>query len=348
MALFQKKIGPVFLKEDSDASNYIAKMQELEKRVSDADLKAEIQKKIKLASYGEYGENNISFELKNSGMDMYILHDICLVYGDLSAQIDYLVVTRKNVFIIECKNLIGNIEIDNQGNFVRTYELFGKKVKEGIYSPITQNQRHMEVLKNVRKESKGNKLFQMAFEHFFDNSYKSLIVLANPKTYLNAKFAPRDIKDKVIRADQIIQKMKDINAEKKDSDFSDKEMLEMANFFLEANQTERSDYAKNYEEIVQQAEQLAKNESEVTVEASASNKKSVETPVAQDLLAESNASVAEKDIETKKESSDTGEKICPRCGKALVLRTAAKGENVGNKFYGCSGFPKCRYIENIK
>ena len=30
-------------------------------------------------------------------------------------------------------NLIGNIEIDNKGAFIRTYELYGKKVKERIY-----------------------------------------------------------------------------------------------------------------------------------------------------------------------------------------------------------------------
>lgn len=41
------------------------------------------------------------------------------------------------------------------------------------------------------------------------------------------------------------------------------------------------------------------------------------------------------------------ELICPRCGSALVLRTAKKGENAGNQFYGCSNFPKCRYIQNI-
>lgn len=34
---------------------------------------------------------------------------------------------------------------------------------------------------------------------------------------------------------------------------------------------------------------------------------------------------------------------CPRCGNGLVLRTAKKGKNVGNRFYGCSSFPKCRY-----
>ena len=37
--------------------------------------------------------------------------------------------------------------------------------------------------------------------------------------------------------------------------------------------------------------------------------------------------------------------ICPRCGGKLVLRTAKKGENAGNSFYGCSNFPKCRYTK---
>lgn len=38
---------------------------------------------------------------------------------------------------------------------------------------------------------------------------------------------------------------------------------------------------------------------------------------------------------------------CPRCGGALVLREAKKGAYAGNEFYGCSNFPKCRYVRNI-
>lgn len=41
------------------------------------------------------------------------------------------------------------------------------------------------------------------------------------------------------------------------------------------------------------------------------------------------------------------EMVCPKCGSALVLRTAKRGENAGNQFYGCSNFPKCRYIQNL-
>ena len=41
------------------------------------------------------------------------------------------------------------------------------------------------------------------------------------------------------------------------------------------------------------------------------------------------------------------ELICPKCGNKLILRVAKKGENAGNQFYGCSAFPKCRYIQNL-
>ena len=35
---------------------------------------------------------------------------------------------------------------------------------------------------------------------------------------------------------------------------------------------------------------------------------------------------------------------CPRCGNAMVLRTASRGENRGNSFWGCSGYPTCKGI----
>jgi hypothetical protein len=40
-------------------------------------------------------------------------------------------------------------------------------------------------------------------------------------------------------------------------------------------------------------------------------------------------------------------RICPQCGKPLVLRTAQKGPYKGNQFYGCSGYPECRYTQTI-
>lgn len=39
------------------------------------------------------------------------------------------------------------------------------------------------------------------------------------------------------------------------------------------------------------------------------------------------------------------EKDCPKCSSNMVLKVAKKGKSVGNEFWGCSSFPKCRYIE---
>ncbi|MEO1661086.1 MAG: topoisomerase DNA-binding C4 zinc finger domain-containing protein [Pseudomonadota bacterium] len=38
---------------------------------------------------------------------------------------------------------------------------------------------------------------------------------------------------------------------------------------------------------------------------------------------------------------------CPRCGANMVRRTARRGPNSGNDFWGCSRFPRCRGTRNI-
>ena len=37
-------------------------------------------------------------------------------------------------------------------------------------------------------------------------------------------------------------------------------------------------------------------------------------------------------------------KFCPKCEREMVMRIASKGPNVGGKFWGCSGYPKCHFI----
>jgi hypothetical protein len=36
--------------------------------------------------------------------------------------------------------------------------------------------------------------------------------------------------------------------------------------------------------------------------------------------------------------------FCPKCGCAMILRTAKSGSNQGEKFWGCSNYPKCHGI----
>ncbi|HSN78476.1 MAG TPA: four helix bundle suffix domain-containing protein, partial [Anaerolineae bacterium] len=39
---------------------------------------------------------------------------------------------------------------------------------------------------------------------------------------------------------------------------------------------------------------------------------------------------------------------CPKCGQAMVLRTARQGSNAGSQFWGCSGYPDCKGTRQIR
>ncbi len=53
----------------------------------------------------------------------------------------------------------------------------------------------------------------MLFEKHFADSHKPIVVLTNPKTYMNYKYAKKEIKDQIIRADQLIAYIKRQDAE---------------------------------------------------------------------------------------------------------------------------------------
>jgi hypothetical protein len=247
MGLFNKMKEPIFLKESSNAQLQLDKLKALEPLLN-TEGQTLIRQDIKCLEYGIAGEKNIAFELKNSHIPMYILHDIYLESGDLSAQIDYLVFTKKMCFVIECKNLYGDIEINNAGDFIRTIDFGGKRKKEGIYSPITQNQRHLELMKKLKVESKSNILSKFMVGKFFEDFNKSVVVLANPKTVLNAKFAKKEDKDKVIRADQLVKYIKDMYDNSKESADSDEKMLDWAQSYLNLHKEVDKDYTEKYEQ----------------------------------------------------------------------------------------------------
>lgn len=54
-------------------------------------------------------------------------------------------------------------------------------------------------------------------------------------------------------------------------------------------------------------------------------------------------------LTTKKviETVEQKTQACPLCQSELVKRVAKKGKNAGNEFMACSGYPKCKYIQDI-
>jgi len=114
MGLFSKQEKVIFIKESNIIDKQIEELKELKQQV-DEETEKDIEKDIRILKYGKIGEDNIIFELKNSSIPMYVLHDIYIKHEGLTEQIDFIVITSKLNFIIECKNLYGNITVNNRG-----------------------------------------------------------------------------------------------------------------------------------------------------------------------------------------------------------------------------------------
>lgn len=315
MKLFKKPEVNI-LKESSDAKEYLKKLQALQQLAApDTDLANQIKQEIAMTKAGIDGEDKILFELKNSGMDLVVLHDLYIESpAGNGAQIDFLVITPYVNVFIESKNLLGNIEITDKGDFIRT-NLQG--VREGIYNPITQNERHRVVFKECRLDS-TNAIKRYMINKYFDYFNKSLVVLTNSKTIVDDKHAPKEVREKVIRADQLvaaIQKMDKQMKSAREYKSNKKEMLVAGNRYLSLNRDDRKDYIQKFQRFVDQY----------------NTERPEGTPP----------------ISITISAHPTKPFTCPRCGKELVLRTVKRGINAGNQIYGCSGFPECRFILNL-
>lgn len=243
MEIFNKFRETIFLKEDSSLEKQIEELKIVKNEIN----AKKIDNEIKLLELGLQGEKEIAYELKNANLGMYVLHDVTINYEDSKAQIDYVIVTKGFCYLVECKNLFGNITINNNGEFKREYELNGKKIVEAIYSPYTQAVRHKEILKKKWLDN-HSKIKVTFFEKNFDTLwYKPLVVLANHKSLLNDRYAPYEIRKHTIRVDQLVNYIKkDIENYDKDLLSNKKTMLEIANSFLEININDYHSLADKY------------------------------------------------------------------------------------------------------
>ena len=244
MELFSRFRDTVFLKEDSDLEKQLDELRKIREKLQNTD---EIDKDIKLLEYGIAGEKEIAFELKNANIGMYVLHDVTFEYDGNKAQIDYLLFTRGYFYLIECKNLVGNITVDSNGQFYREYEYKGKKIKESIYSPYTQAVRHQDMMKKVWSAN-HSKLDNFIFGRFHGkNFFRPIVVLSNSKSFLNTKYAPKEIRNDIIRADQLISYIqKDIDNMDSAELCGEKMLKQAADVWLSRSITNNTNISNKY------------------------------------------------------------------------------------------------------
>jgi hypothetical protein len=253
MSLFNKLFGqkrtiqsPTFAKDFSKENYQLIALNELLNQVTDEMKKESIEKDIMLLKYGIDGENNVYFELKNSFLPILCLHDVRVEYGDYVAQLDFVVISNKFTCILETKKLSGNISIDQDGNFVRSIRnKNGREHKEGIYSPVTQNTRHVDILKHVlSKELKINNM-----------PILSLVVMANPKTIIKKIKCPAEIEKTLIKYDQLKATLEKYQNDKANQyDLAEKDMYSIAELLNKLNKPVDMNFEAKYQLVAESSQ----------------------------------------------------------------------------------------------
>ena len=93
---------------------------------------------------GKAGEQIVAKLLATLPKDQYhVMNDVLIEIGNISSQIDHIVVSQYGIFVIETKNYAGFIR--GQEEDFRWTQVIGKK-RCWFYNPLKQNERHMQVI----------------------------------------------------------------------------------------------------------------------------------------------------------------------------------------------------------
>lgn len=233
-----------------------------------------------------------------------------------TTEVDVLMLATKGIFVFESKNYSGWIfGSENQKNWYQTLPM-GKgrqSSKETFFNPIMQNRLHIKSLQSFLGK---------------DVPMHSVVVFSNRCTFKGID----------IKSDQQIVHRVDVSGA----------VATIANKVTDC--LTQSDINELYEKLYPCSQvDVSVKENHIANIRKTANAKAVD--------ASCNSLIENSAFETK-ESEECGqnrveqkkedELMCPKCGGALILRTATKGANAGKQFYGCSNFPKCRYIRELE
>ena len=187
----------MILKETDAKSVHLAELASLlaNPRVP-PDKQALIERELKFMRAGMKGESESAYDIdfySGAHKNRIVIHDLRLEHKGRVAQIDHLILNRLlEVYVLETKHFSEGVSINEQGEFSIW---FGGKPR-GIPSPLEQNDRHIEVLKDVFKT------IQMPTRMGFrlQPNFESLVLVSK-----NARIGrPKTFKtDRVLKSDQL-------------------------------------------------------------------------------------------------------------------------------------------------
>lgn len=278
-----------------------------------------------IGRYGEYLTYKKLIDFEKNGAKF--LFNIYIPKKDEeTTEIDVMMISRKGIFVFESKNYSGWIfGSDDQKYWYQTLPSGrSKSHKEKFYNPIFQNNTHIKYLKSVI----GSQI-----------PFYSIVVFSERCTLKNIKL--KTSKVRVINRYNIYNTVSSIYNNVNEDLLSDVQIEEIYHILYPLTQVDVIVKQKHIDSIYN-------NLNINNIQISNTNDKDIEYAKCDELEDEKKDDLNDNN----KSESEVTEKeeflICPVCGNKLVLRKARHGSNVGKNFYGCSNYPKCKYIRQIE
>ena len=227
MGLFDKIREPIILKDGDSLKKQLVYLEESYASATGED-KEKLEKEINNIKTGINYENKIMKELKNSHMPMYVIHDLNSSFNNKKTHIDFLVITRGATFVLETKNLWGNINVDKNGNFFREDSI---NEKEEIPSPFIKNNKTMGLIQEMRTDGLGF-IRKALIKVWFPIWYHSFIVTDNALNIVNDTNVPEEIKRSLVDTKNLIWYMERANQDPDVEYRNDKNFTAFANEWL--------------------------------------------------------------------------------------------------------------------
>lgn len=140
----------MILKNTDNKDSNVAQLTTLLEQVPTSQ-KIKVEQALRVLRAGIKGEQEsaylIDFDFAKS-KNMVVIHDLRLEANGRVAQIDHLIINRLlDVLVLETKHFNTGMKITEEGEFLRWNDY--RKCYEGMASPLAQNERHIEVLKDA-------------------------------------------------------------------------------------------------------------------------------------------------------------------------------------------------------
>ncbi|WP_219724480.1 nuclease-related domain-containing protein [Halomonas urumqiensis] len=160
--------------------------------------------------YGHKQEQDVAFHLRRefgTSEQVRIIHDLLIEHDGERAQIDHLVIHPYGFIIIESKSIVGEVQVNAEGEWSRSY----KGNWTGIPSPIRQAELQQDLLKELLRDNVEHLLgkllgIQTQVGH---REWRALCAISST-AILHRKQMPKDVADKVVKTEFVAKKVKEL------------------------------------------------------------------------------------------------------------------------------------------